>query len=79
VVAASVAVDLGGRCRGCRLRLRDIRVGGRWQGRDIRVFEFDAVLALEDRTAVGEARGLVGLVGELALGIGLRQRAAILH
>lgn len=69
---------LGSRCNS-RLRLCGIRVGRRWQGRDIRVFELGAVLALEDRTAVREARGLVGFVGELALRIGLRQRAAVFY
>lgn len=78
MMAVFVAVNLGG-CRGFRLRLRGLHVSRWWQGRDIRVFKFGAVLAFKDRTAVREARGLVGLVGKLALRIGLRQRAAIFH
>lgn len=63
-----------------RLRLC-LRVGfaRRRQGRDVRVLELGTVLALEDRTTVGEACGLVGLVGELTLGVGLGQRTTILY
>lgn len=61
------------------LRARGVQLARRRQGRDVRVLELGTLLALEDRTAFGEARGLVGLVGELALGVGLGQRAAVLH
>jgi len=41
--------------------------------------ELDTLLALEDGAASGELGGLVGLVAQLALGVGLGQGAAVLH
>lgn len=49
-----------------------------WNSGDLRVLEFRAVLALEDGTAGGEGRGLVRLLGELALGVGLGEGSAVL-
>lgn len=71
--------DLGLRRFRLDIRARGVQLSRRRHGRDVRVLELGAFLALEDRTAIGEARGLVGRVGELALGVGLGQRAAVLH
>lgn len=39
--------------------------------RDLRIVQNHSILTLEDGTAVGEGSSLVGLLRELALGIGL--------
>lgn len=46
--------------------------------RDLGILELHAGLAVEHRTAFGEASRLVGLLGQLALRVGLRVRAAVL-
>lgn len=54
-------------------------LGARWrQGRDLGVLQLGAVLAFEDWAALGERGGLVGLLRELALGVRLGQRSAVL-
>lgn len=52
---------------------------GRRCGGDFGVLELSALLALKGWAAVGEGSGLVGLLGQLALGVGHGQRAAVLH
>lgn len=55
---------------------------GSWLGvlddRDLRVLKLYAGLAVEHGTTFRERGGLVGLLGQLALGVGLGVRAAVL-
>lgn len=51
---------------------------GRGRGGDLGVLELGALLAVEHGAAVGEGSGLVGLLGQLALGVGHGQGAAVL-
>lgn len=63
----------GGRGRGTALG----RLGVLDHG-DLGVLELYAGLALEHRAALGERGRLVGLLGQLALGVGLGVRSAVL-
>lgn len=45
---------------------------------DLGVLELDTLFALEDGAAFREGSSLVGLLGELALGVVLGERAAVL-
>ena len=72
---------LGGGFSGCGGCLGESLglLGARWrQSWDLGVLELGAVLANEFRTAVGEWRGLVSLLAQLALGVGLGKWSAVL-
>lgn len=81
-VYACVTSDLVFRLiRRRRRRRRGCTAGGLFgvlDDRDLGILELHAGLAVEHRTAFGEASRLVGLLGQLALGVGLRVRAAVL-